>query len=247
VYQIRVAEALTVLPFLTRAAVPGLFVGCLLANIFGGLGWQDIVFGSLLTLVAAVLTRATYHLSRSRLKWPVVAAPIVAVWLGGLILLNQDELSWPVLIGCLASIPFGAIAVRWWLKPAASRAMAVGSGVISLAWLVAGLTQSPWSVESLWVPVAGTAVLITAWILTLLLTWWWVRGDNPNMLLAPLPPVLINAFGVPLYLAPMFGLGYWFSVQMVGVGQLIACYLLGLPLLRFLQKRESLLPLLRAR
>jgi len=54
--QFRVAEALTVLAFYTPAAVPGLFVGCLLANIIGGLGIIDIVFGSLATLVAAYMT-----------------------------------------------------------------------------------------------------------------------------------------------------------------------------------------------
>jgi uncharacterized membrane protein len=54
--QFRVAEALTVLSFYTPAAIPGLFVGCLLANIVGGLGIIDIVFGSLATLVAAYMT-----------------------------------------------------------------------------------------------------------------------------------------------------------------------------------------------
>ena len=45
--QLRVAEALTVLPFvMPRSAVPGLFVGCLLANLFGGGGIWDIVFGA---------------------------------------------------------------------------------------------------------------------------------------------------------------------------------------------------------
>lgn len=51
--QVRVSEALTVLPIFFPEAVPGLFLGCLVANIFGGLGIYDIVFGSLLTLVAA--------------------------------------------------------------------------------------------------------------------------------------------------------------------------------------------------
>jgi uncharacterized membrane protein len=125
VYQIRVAEALTVLPFLTRAAVPGLFVGCLLANIFGGMGWQDVVFGSLLTLAAALGTRLTSRIGRG-------------------------------------------------------------------------------------------------WIL------------------APLPPVMVNAFGVSLYLAPILGFNYWFAVQMIGIGQIISCYLLGIPLLRILQKRVSM-------
>ena len=58
--QVRVSEALTLLPILTPAAVPGLFVGCLLANIFNPAGASilDIVFGSLATLAAAFATFA---------------------------------------------------------------------------------------------------------------------------------------------------------------------------------------------
>lgn len=56
--QVRVAEALTILPIFYLEAIPGLFIGCLLANVFGGFGIIDIVFGSLLTLIAAVLTRS---------------------------------------------------------------------------------------------------------------------------------------------------------------------------------------------
>lgn len=54
--QIRVSEALTVFAFFTPAAIPGLFIGCLSANIFVGAGIYDIVFGSLATLIAAYLT-----------------------------------------------------------------------------------------------------------------------------------------------------------------------------------------------
>ena len=57
VVQVRVAEALTVLPFLTADAIPALFVGVLVANLFGGFGLIDILLGSLATLLAAVLTR----------------------------------------------------------------------------------------------------------------------------------------------------------------------------------------------
>lgn len=53
--QVRISEALMVLPFFTPAAIPGLFIGCLIANIFGGLGMPDIVFGSLATLLSAYL------------------------------------------------------------------------------------------------------------------------------------------------------------------------------------------------
>ena len=54
--QIRVSEALTILPFFTPAAIPGLVIGCLIANIFVGAGPYDIIFGSLATLLAAYLT-----------------------------------------------------------------------------------------------------------------------------------------------------------------------------------------------
>lgn len=56
--QFRLAEALTVLPVLTPAAIPGLFLGCLLSNTLNPapLGLIDIVFGSLATLCAAWLT-----------------------------------------------------------------------------------------------------------------------------------------------------------------------------------------------
>ncbi|UCG62063.1 MAG: QueT transporter family protein [Candidatus Zixiibacteriota bacterium] len=126
VYQVRVAEALTVLPFLTGAAVPGLYVGCVLANVIGGMGWLDIVIGPLLTLAAAIATRTI-------------------------------------------RIQFG--------------------------------------------------------------------DTRKGMLLAPLPPVIINAFGVSIYLGPLLGFGYWFCVQWIGLGQIVACYVIGLPLLILLRKR----------
>ncbi|MEI6131508.1 MAG: QueT transporter family protein [Bacillota bacterium] len=54
--QFRVSEALTILPIFTPAAIPGLFLGCIMANLFGGAGPIDIVFGSLATLGAALVT-----------------------------------------------------------------------------------------------------------------------------------------------------------------------------------------------
>jgi len=57
--QFRLAEIMVVLPILTPAAIPGLTLGCFLANLLNpmSLGVIDIVFGSLATLIAAVLTR----------------------------------------------------------------------------------------------------------------------------------------------------------------------------------------------
>ena len=55
--QFRIAEALTLLPILTVDAVPGLFLGCLLANLLGGGVWFDVALGSIATLLAALCTR----------------------------------------------------------------------------------------------------------------------------------------------------------------------------------------------
>ncbi|HVP36839.1 MAG TPA: QueT transporter family protein [Terriglobales bacterium] len=121
--QIRVSEALTILPYLTPSAIPGLFLGCLLANIYGGLGIYDIIGGSILTLVAAF---CTYLISKKR-------------------------------------------------KP----------------------------------------------------------------ILAPLPPVLFNAFGVSLYLHFLFKLPYWLTVVYVGAGEIVACYVLGYPLLKIILSQKN--------
>jgi uncharacterized membrane protein len=69
--QVRFAEALTVLPALTPVAVPGLAVGCLIANILGPGGPVDIVFGTLATLAAAYLS------SKIHTKWLVPLPPVV--------------------------------------------------------------------------------------------------------------------------------------------------------------------------
>ena len=51
--QLRISEALTVLPAFTFAAVPGLFIGCAAANLLTGCALWDVVFGSAATLIAA--------------------------------------------------------------------------------------------------------------------------------------------------------------------------------------------------
>ena len=72
--QVRISEAMTVLPFFTPAAIPGLFIGCIIANIFaGGVIW-DVVFGSLATLIGAVGT----YLLRDKKPALAVIPPILA-------------------------------------------------------------------------------------------------------------------------------------------------------------------------
>ena len=57
VIQLRISEALTILPVFTAAAIPGLTIGCLLANFMTGCAVWDVVFGSLATFLGAVGTR----------------------------------------------------------------------------------------------------------------------------------------------------------------------------------------------
>lgn len=71
--QVRFSEALTILPFFTPAAIPGLFVGCLLSNLLTGCAVLDIVFGSLATLIGAA---GTWLLRRN--KWLAPVCPIVS-------------------------------------------------------------------------------------------------------------------------------------------------------------------------
>ncbi len=59
--QVRLSEALCVLPVFTPAAIPGLFVGCLLANILTGCMALDVLFGSLATLIGAIGTYLLRH------------------------------------------------------------------------------------------------------------------------------------------------------------------------------------------
>ena len=55
--QIRISEILTILPLFTEAAVPGLFIGCILGNLLSGAVPFDIIFGSIATLIGAVIGR----------------------------------------------------------------------------------------------------------------------------------------------------------------------------------------------
>ncbi len=86
--QVRLSEALTILPVFTSAAIPGLTVGCVLANIVTGCAAWDVVFGSLATLIGAVGTRLLKD--RPILAWipPVISnvaiVPIVLMKVYGL-------------------------------------------------------------------------------------------------------------------------------------------------------------------
>lgn len=71
--QFRIAEALTILPYFTPAAIPGVTIGCFLSAVFAGADILDMVFGTLATLLAAFLS---YKLRRHKFLVPI--PPIIA-------------------------------------------------------------------------------------------------------------------------------------------------------------------------
>ena len=78
--QVRVSEALTVLPFFTSAAIPGVTIGCLLFNLLSGAAILDVVFGSIASLVGAI---GSYLIGKQAkqhkvLRFLVPVPPIVA-------------------------------------------------------------------------------------------------------------------------------------------------------------------------
>ena len=78
--QVRVAEALTVLPFLTPVAIPGLYVGCFIANLGSPVPGFDLTLGAFSTLVAAVLTRRMPRAYLAPLPPVVVNALLVSTY-----------------------------------------------------------------------------------------------------------------------------------------------------------------------
>ena len=71
--QVRISEALTVLPYFTPAAIPGVTIGCLLANILTGCALPDIIFGTLATFIASIFT----YLLRSH-KFLLTLPPVIS-------------------------------------------------------------------------------------------------------------------------------------------------------------------------
>lgn len=97
--QVRFAEALTILPFFTPAAIPGLFIGCLIGNIFGGAILPDIIFGSLATLVGALVTYSLRNHNKFLAPLGPIAANTVVV---PLVLRFAYGINLPIWMMCLS-------------------------------------------------------------------------------------------------------------------------------------------------
>ena len=102
--QFRVSEALTLLPIVMPEAIPGLFVGCLVSNLIGSATPWDIIFGSLATLIAAILTYATRRTKILAAFWPVLCNTVIV----GLVLALTLDL--PVFL-TMGEVGLGELAV----------------------------------------------------------------------------------------------------------------------------------------
>ena len=116
--QIRVSEAMTLLPILLAEAIPALAVGCLIANVLGGCTILDIVFGTLATLLAAVCTR----LLRSK-PLPAMLMPVLfnGVIVGAVVHVAYTP-SVPLLL-CMLSVAAGEAVSCLILGPMMLRAL----------------------------------------------------------------------------------------------------------------------------
>ena len=77
--QVRIAEALTILPVFTPAAIPGLFIGCIIGNTLGGAVIPDIICGSLATLVGAFFTWKLRNANPFLAPVPPIVANVLVV------------------------------------------------------------------------------------------------------------------------------------------------------------------------
>ena len=104
--QIRFSESLCILPYFTSAAIPGLYIGCLIANILTGACIWDILFGSLATLIGAV---GTYLLRKH--KFFMTIPPVVSnILIVPFVLKYGYGLTW-MYNGVDMAIPFHALTI----------------------------------------------------------------------------------------------------------------------------------------
>lgn len=117
VIQVRLSEALLILPFFTPAAVPGLYIGCLLSNILCGGCLLDILLGSVATLIGALGARAL-----RKYKWLVPIPNILA---------NAIIVPFVLIVG------YGITDVWWYLVITVGIGEIISSGIFGMILLFA--------------------------------------------------------------------------------------------------------------
>lgn len=112
--QFRVSEALTILPVLSPAAIPGLTIGCLISNLSSPYGLIDIICGTAATLLAAICSRWTRNIRFKNM--PLLSALFPVIFNGVIIgleiaFLLPEGFSWMAFASIGASVAFGEVVV----------------------------------------------------------------------------------------------------------------------------------------
>lgn len=124
VMQFRVSEALTILPMFTPVAIPGLFIGCIVANMVSPVGVIDMVIGSLATLIAAYFS---YKLRDK--KWLVPLPPVI---INGIVVGCMLYFVYGIdisLIGCMAWVGLGEAVICYGVGYPLSRILEKHKGI----------------------------------------------------------------------------------------------------------------------
>ena len=104
--EIRFSEALCVLPMLMPEAIPGLAVGCLITNLLHGAVLYDVIFGTLATLLAAVLTRFLREKPLLAALMPALSNGVIV----GMVLYFGYQIGFPLYV-CMLSVAAGEAVV----------------------------------------------------------------------------------------------------------------------------------------
>lgn len=119
--QLRIAEGLTLLPLIESAAIPGLFIGCLISNVilsyFSTFGLIDIIGGSLITLIAAYLTSKMKSKITGMLPPILLNSLIISIWVSYFTGIPYIATVFGIGIGEFLSVAvFGSIILREYTK-----------------------------------------------------------------------------------------------------------------------------------
>ena len=111
--QFRISEALMLLPIQTVDAIPGLFIGCLLANLLGGGVWFDVVLGSIATLLAAIFVYKWRDKPLQAALSPVIFNGLIVgpVVYFAYVRAPGDPVSMGTLLFNMATVAFGELVV----------------------------------------------------------------------------------------------------------------------------------------
>lgn len=116
--QFRISEALTILPVFTPAAIPGLAIGCVIANIGSPFGPIDIVLGTLATLLAALMTRLTRNIRFKNIPLLSLIFPTLfnGIIIGAEIMMFTPEQAGIVgFLSCASGVALGEVVVCYTL------------------------------------------------------------------------------------------------------------------------------------